>query len=336
MFEKIKEYIRRRKIEIPKYGLLLFDHVLGEYLSLAESKPISIEDRKKFEVTQAKREDGTITWKDIYNFKLMLIQYYDLETLKSKIIGLRIKYQSLVEIAEFNNYTTERAVNLNDPEKPIQQEDEEKMRNDYTYLLDEFFLRYSYVSAHEELRTKLLLRSAVSTLIFFFLAAVFTILSFLPELLFPANARYSTIKILSTLIVVVFAGLMGAFVSMQERLQNFSHKGDPIYNLSLLTHGWLSIFLSPISGAIFAALLYLFIAAGLLKGVIFPEMITLPSTNNQPLPMELTRFILHTGPKEDFALLIVWSFIAGFAERLVPDTLMRLVNQKNAGETTST
>src|SRR4029078_4561252 len=66
---------------------------------------------------------------------------------------------------------------------------------------------------------------------------------------------------------------------------------------------------SMFTGAAFALVLWLMFLGGLLSGELFPKEIAGPLTS--PIP-------------KDLAKLLVWSFIAGFAERFVPDLLDKL------------
>jgi hypothetical protein len=136
-----------------------------------------------------------------------------------------------------------------------------------------------------------------------------------------------------------------------------------LFNLAALTNGWRGLSLSPLYGAIFASLLFVLFAAGILQGSAFPKIETVGSDRNQavttttetaanpsaspsasptpaPVPsappkarvLQVKEFLRETGPRDgvSFALLMIWSFIAGFAERLVPDTLNRLVAKTEA------
>ena len=179
----------------------------------------------------------------------------------------------------------------------------------------------------------------------------------------------STVAIVtSTVGVVIFAGIMGGCVSMLQRIQSAPSEGDSLYNLAALSHGWKGISLSPLYGAIFAMLLYVLFTAGILKGAVFPEVETLtptppaasgqppapeppaaavsaqPSAASAPTPVPAASPARASAPAarslpfsdtapvdgKAYALLVIWSFIAGFAERLVPDTLNRLVTKNQA------
>jgi hypothetical protein len=80
-----------------------------------------------------------------------------------------------------------------------------------------------------------------------------------------------------------------------------------------------------VSGAIFAAILYMLFTGTFLTGNVFPEIATPAEKLKDALPFGA--FATSTGPATgiDFSKLLVWSFIAGFAERLVPDALSRIV-----------
>jgi hypothetical protein len=83
-----------------------------------------------------------------------------------------------------------------------------------------------------------------------------------------------------------------------------------------------------ISGAIFATILYLLaVSDSLVLGDLFPTLaldVNSPFCS-QPIGIDVLFGCIKAEPKN--ALMLIWGFLAGFAERLVPDTLDSLVEK---------
>ena len=101
--------------------------------------------------------------------------------------------------------------------------------------------------------------------------------------------------------------------------------GDAMRNVQNLAAADTYFFLTPLTGAIAALVLYAFFCGGLLEGSLFPK-ITCPPGIKQP--MRFIDFLLNADPVSwpDQGKVLVWCFIAGFAERLVPDAIDRLTS----------
>jgi hypothetical protein len=388
---------------LPEYGSLYFNHLIGLYDTLDVAK-IEVPDKQRLDATKENYKKGETTWKDIYSFELTLLKYLDIERLRSRLISARSYFQNVAGPKQYEAYLALK------PPDPLTTTDDKALRRDLEYLCNEFCIRYAMTAAREQLRTRLLKIAVFLLLLFLVIGAILI-----------KVAPWS----ISTLSVVIFAGVIGAFISVQQRIQSSYSEGDPIYNLALLTHGVFGVFLSPVSGAVFALLLYLMFTAGILKGAAFPDLTLSPEqpvvkvdggstqtpdptktsaargaaqssketesgskategtskqglnqtsggtesqNSNQvnppekdasqtqagaddsktgkkesptpgqeppaplPSPMTLAKFLNVTGPASvsDFALLTIWAFIAGFAERLVPDALNRMIARSEA------
>ena len=79
-------------------------------------------------------------------------------------------------------------------------------------------------------------------------------------------------------------------------------------------------------GVLGALVVYFFLQSGLVEGSVFPKFkdLTLNTFNQADEPRWPTRLIL---PSLNLALLIMWSFIAGFSESLVPTVLSNTERQ---------
>jgi hypothetical protein len=137
-------------------------------------------------------------------------------------------------------------------------------------------------------------------------------------------------------LVMVF-GALGAAVSALRRLQDSFDADASILNITKYLRVPIGIRMAPLVGAIFALILLLVLIGDILPPNLLPDLDPPESGQPPPAPTPLEGIprtfgewaVLCTGPASpvEYAKLLVFSFLAGFAERLVPDTLDRLVGK---------
>jgi hypothetical protein len=127
--------------------------------------------------------------------------------------------------------------------------------------------------------------------------------------------------------VVILAGCLGAFFSALTRLYNYEDlpKALVMRELQVLPRGHLLIYslVPAVVGAISAAVFYVIFAGELIQGDLFPRF----KCDLGDQKCNLFRTLMnnwHPSDAKDYAKILVWAFIAGFAERLVPSTLESL------------
>jgi hypothetical protein len=161
-------------------------------------------------------------------------------------------------------------------------------------------------------------------------AATLVISSVLIALLLPFFFRYAadnTTPDPPLLIVVQLAGALGAFFSALIRLYNFQDLPKAVVARELeglpRVHMLVYSMVPAVVGAIAATVIHMLFAAGLIQGELFPVF---KCGLGKDSCTTFGSLVGSWGPDRatDYAKDIVWGFIAGFAERLVPNTLQNL------------
>lgn len=428
--------------------------------------------KPEVEKLNKKRKDETLDWNDLYYIEMILADARPVGSLRGKVLSLRHDYRSVAGQVEYDEYLASKPKNLLDPPDPRNPPDananyELLLRDDLKDLLGRLFKRYAFLPVRES-RLKRLTIWASLLCGLFLIALIVVILSMYRKPVDQSaeanpnaarttqsdargnsddedansaqsaavqSKRWSPLPSIA-LFVVFVSGAMGGFLSALQRIQSSPTEGDSIYNLSMLYHGSYAVFVAPLTGAIFAALLYFMFAGHILEGRFFPKLYTPPAATAAPTPsptpgatateqtpvkpasasgtpapthtavptaatpapnvnasapanagtntntgnvnavganvgnvnagntngaggmnantgvkpapasgaaaspapspvssLRVKEFLYDSGPAggEDYALLIIWCFIAGFAERFVPDSLNRLVSGNQAG-----
>ena len=128
------------------------------------------------------------------------------------------------------------------------------------------------------------------------------------------------------LLVAMATGLLGASFFMMIQLQQRISEGT----LADARDMWTTplLILRCIVGIGAASVLYFFFKSGLLEGNLWPDLSKLGFERVAPAAGSKEPNLLFSKtnkviPAEDFALLIVWSFIAGYSQTLVPNLLLQ-------------
>lgn len=178
----------------------------------------------------------------------------------------------------------------------------------YISLLDDVHFRY--VKRNLDRKTR---RSAAKSLNTIGTALLGTLLVLI--LLFVLCADEIWVGRLHAVTAIYF-GILGAYFSRMIAFQ--SNVATLDYDILEQDFANWSILVRMLIGAIGAVIFYLLLVSQLLGGDIFP------GKDGKFVATFLMGQVTYHLPSVEFAKLLVWSFIAGFSERLLPDQLSRL------------
>jgi hypothetical protein len=199
---------------------------------------------------------------------------------------------------------------------PLSPAEESSLRADLQVLLQETYWALRLRTAWEARRNWF---SIVFKKGYLWTLAIGTLLVY--GLVFAPEPKDPRLFAFATFFAVALAGTLGGFISMLQRLQSLP-EADPKERLIELIYGRASIlWQSLLSGASFALVLMLLFVGGLVSGQLFPKFENSEGSSFIDLLMAVPTHGV------EFAKLLVWSFIAGFAERFVPDLLDRFTAQ---------
>jgi hypothetical protein len=320
MMDKREKLARFRQPErLQAYAWSYFDHIVAVYGNLGR-KCADVDEIIK---RAAEHPEG-FHWGDIFHLESIVFALIPDESLQRNVWVLRERFREVSGPTVYNAYLASNP--------PTEIETPEKLsllRADLTRLLDVLHWYYALIPDRERLRKSLTRECAL--MVGFYtcvLIAILVLCGLHSQQQHPLIPAYFHTAI-ATAACVVYWGIIGGFVSSQRRMQNIPGDGDPLITVLGLDDARYYLWLSPLLGAVFAVILAWMFMGGIVEGTLFPAF--------APDPKDGTSFSglfsgqLLKGPSE-YAKLFVWSFLAGFAERLVPDNLDRLASKLDVSQ----
>jgi hypothetical protein len=280
----------------------------------------------------------------VHNLQLLLVEIVDLDYLEANIHNVREEYRNHVGDITFRIYTLSKSFQFLDkywhvdPTDPdfLQIRDiyEEKLRVDYGNLINEIRKARLY-EGHIESTRKYLILKALNVLIYLAIIPLAIIIVYIVFFQDPKTLPFKKIDPaffyldISGLVLfcsAAIAGAAGSFISVVLRIQGVRDNTQLAQNIFAFKYSKTTVQVAPLTGMLFAILLCFIIFGGLIGGSMFPTIHTIPDKNKILTidPDAFSRVLNNVG---ELSKLLVWSFIAGFSERLIPDMVDRLADK---------
>ena len=288
----------------------------------AQPPPLDPRVREAVEGLIAKGKQGPLSWLELYDLESLILRLLDDDSLRDESWSLREEFRRLATEELYKAYLDSHPpADPRDPETPAA-----LVRRDVESLLRKLHeLRLG--------RAMLDVIRAYTTGLTFGVTLFLVLVTLLVSLLNADNAGR-----LPVLLLVIVGGVFGAGLSMLQRLSQIPAKGDLVarYPAASRRVVWiLTPLLSLTQGSLAAIVIYFVFRAGLLRGMIFPDF-NLPVLTGPHLRSPMDELLHGELPSViEAAKLLIWSLVAGTAERLVPDLLTRLSDQASKSQLAS-
>jgi hypothetical protein len=308
--------------KLPSFGeaylaLLIAEFATVRDLCANDDKAKDAKDLAQDLVNRAEAGE-TMTWGDAYMLDTAIAQMLPTEYLHQRAWCLELKYRDAVGNADaYEAFMKAEAPHLVN-------ETQEHLRARIHNIIRELYRLYSVIDCRENMR-ETLSKSARNTLMKVFgVLAGFWLIEYVLHL-FHFNSIEDSFHYGDAWSLVFAAGSIGGVLSLQRRIQSLPRHGESLSDLVELS-GRMTVKFTPIIGGIFAVVLFLVFQSGLVEGALFPKF----------PPQAVANFVdfigLRPASGTEWGKLLVWSFIAGFAETFVPDTLDRLIARSEQGK----
>jgi hypothetical protein len=256
----------------------------------------------------------------VHNLHLLLGKLLPAEALEASLPATREDYRVRVASDTYNAYTASPTYKALAGCKPIPDGVERfhLLQADFIQLINEIRKLHLLDYHVEETRTYVIknLRRTLYKLIAVPAAIVllFLILRTTNSAAFgsAAGTAQHALVLATLLSLAAITGAVGSFISALLRIAAVPESTEVARNAVALRYSE-SIRLSPVTGFVFAILLCFIFGGHLINGILFPN------TDG------LARWPDLLFSAAELAKLVVWAFLVGFAERLMPDMLDRMV-----------